>query len=114
MGRFDCKVHWVIYILPLNLEPFDQPLFRHALKHSSASIMLSSREFFPGVMSFLALLKARSHSRDVAGRANISRAQCHECQDLYSTAEVRRTPAEQTAPLWRDSTAALLLLVGHS
>jgi len=45
-------------------------LFHHALKHSNASIMLPPREFLSGVMSFLALLKPRSHSQDVAGQAN--------------------------------------------
>jgi hypothetical protein len=52
-----------------------KPLFHHALKHSNASIMLSPREFLSGVMSFLALLKARSHSQEVAGQANMSKAQ---------------------------------------
>jgi hypothetical protein len=41
-----------------------KPLFHHALKHSNASIMLSPREFLSGVMSFFALLKARSHSKE--------------------------------------------------
>jgi hypothetical protein len=36
---------------------------------------LSPREFLSGVMSLLALLKARSNSQDVAGQANISKAQ---------------------------------------
>jgi hypothetical protein len=52
-----------------------KPLFHHALKHSNASIMLSHREFLSGVMSFLVLLKPRSHSQDVSGQANILKAQ---------------------------------------
>jgi hypothetical protein len=56
----------------LNLEPLDQTI---VLKHSNASIMLSPREFPSGVMSFLALLKARSHSQDVTGQVNISKVQ---------------------------------------
>jgi len=47
----------------------------HALKHSNASIILSPREFLSGVMSFLALLKPRSYSQEVAGQADISKAQ---------------------------------------
>jgi hypothetical protein len=51
-----------------------KPLVHHALKHSNASIILSPREFLSGAMRFLALLKARSHSQEVAGQANISKA----------------------------------------
>ena len=42
------------------------------LKHSNASIRLSPREFLSRVMS---LLKARSHSQDVARQENISKDQ---------------------------------------
>lgn len=52
-----------------------KPLFHYALKYSNASIVLLPREFLSGVISFLALLKARSHSQEVTGQANISKAQ---------------------------------------
>ena len=52
-----------------------KPLFRHALKHSNASITSSPRRFLSGVMRFLALLKAHSNSQGIAGQANTSRAQ---------------------------------------
>jgi hypothetical protein len=49
-------------------------LFHHALKHSNASIRLSPKEFFSRVMSLLAPLMTHSHSQDVAGRADTSKA----------------------------------------
>ena len=45
-------------------------LFLDALKHSSASVILSSRRFLSGVISFFALLKVCPHLQDVAGQAN--------------------------------------------
>ena len=58
----------------LTLKLLINPLFHHALKHSNASVRLSPRGFLSGVVNLLALLKARSHSQDVAGQANISKA----------------------------------------
>jgi hypothetical protein len=59
----------------LNLEPLDQSIVPPALKHCNASIRLSPGEKLSRVMNLLALLKARSHSQDIVGQANISKAQ---------------------------------------
>jgi hypothetical protein len=45
---------------------------RRAFRHSQASIISSFSWFLSGVMSFFALLKARSHSIDIAGQDRVA------------------------------------------
>jgi hypothetical protein len=58
----------------LTLKLLINPLFHHALKHSNASVRLSPREFLSGGSELVSTAKARLHSQDVAGQANISKA----------------------------------------
>jgi hypothetical protein len=44
-------------------------------KHSDASMNYSLRRFLSGVINFFVLLNTRSHSADMAGTANMSKAQ---------------------------------------
>ena len=61
-------------------------MLHHTRKHPEASIRSSLKRFLSGVKGFFALLKARLHSRDIAGQANMSRAQ--RCK----VGELSRTP----------------------
>src|SRR3954449_12887208 len=51
------------------------PRSHQFFKHSDASILSSPRRFLSGVINFFVLLNARSHSADIAGIANVSKAQ---------------------------------------
>jgi hypothetical protein len=51
-----------------------KPLSNHAFRHSNALIVLSARLFLSGVMSFFVEEKTRSHSHEITGQDNVSKA----------------------------------------
>ena len=59
-----------------------RPWFHQAFRHSLALIVVSSRALRFGVISFLALLKVRSHSVVIAGIDRMFKA--HKQRILYT------------------------------